>query len=92
VNLRLVAEFKKMLGESSAEVREEASRYALEASGHLDRRLPAIPEGDRAAVAWVIADVVSAIGALPLSDVSGRLDATVLGYRSAALKFLGWEG
>lgn len=71
-------------GEKLAEFRgRDSAMKALEAG------LPALPESDRAAVAWFIAQCFAMCTSVPAGELSDILKDTSTGYALAAGKLMG---
>lgn len=66
------------------------SAVVTQVKSALAKDLPALPESDRAAVAWYIAELVMAFRIVPLMDASDSLAMTSDAYALAAVELLGW--
>jgi len=67
---------------------DEQVRVVLEA---LERELPALPETDRAAAAWLLAEVVATLLQTPAEELPDILFNSAIAYAVASVKLLGWD-
>ena len=63
---------------------------ALTIKDYLKRSLPALEDSDRAAVAWVLIEVMSTLCDIPIQAISQSLLHSIGAYGVAAVDLLGW--
>jgi hypothetical protein len=88
MNLEAIKAVKNSFDEEKDIIRQEVEM----AKGFLLTELPAIPESDRAAVAWFVCELLNGMVSMPVRKVGDVMMDSATAYGLAAVSLLGWNG
>lgn len=90
MDLKRAAHAKKSFEQESEEAQGALAGFMLEVQGFIDKELPCLPDGDKAAVAWYVSELIAGIMNARVGDLAELLANSASGYALAAVKYLGW--
>lgn len=91
MDLDAVKRCKAIYDSGTDEAKLVLGNYRDQCLHFLEKDLPAIPEADRAAVAWYLSEVFQMLRTASVARVNDLLENSATGYALAAVSLLGWD-
>ena len=90
MDLNKLSKVKAQFDDLDDDYRAAMYADALTIRDYLKRSLPALEDSDRAAVAWVLIEVMSTLCDMPMQAAGQSLLHSIAAYGVAAVDLLGW--